>query len=59
MIPTLQMLFGMLFVGVLIGGNPEEYRQTGGRRSVDCIPTCIPNRCNARVSEKLEMTTQP
>jgi hypothetical protein len=49
MIPTLQMLFGILFVGVLIGGNLEEYRQTGGRRRVDCIPTCILNRSSARV----------
>jgi hypothetical protein len=47
MIPTLQMLFGMSFFGVLIGGNPQEYRQTGGRRRVDCIP----NKSNARVSD--------
>jgi hypothetical protein len=51
MIPTLQMLFGMSFIEVLIGGNPQEYRQTGGRRRVDCIPTYIPNRSNAHVSD--------
>jgi len=40
-----------VFGGELTGGNPEDYRQTDGRRRVDCIPTCIPNRSDAWASK--------